>query len=173
MKKHAEGLLWFASLGCLYAAALTSSKVYLPFIAVVWAVTMVAVVPLHFIRAWRKLGAVPNKTQYAAWVGFETICAVALVGGFVWLFVPSHVTSIPEARELTLRQDLHVMRAVLDQYVVDKHKRPSSLDELVATGYLKQVPTDPMTGRNDSWAAEWSNDQKTPGIVLRLVSADR
>jgi len=92
-------------------------------------------------------------------------CAVALVGGFVWLFVPSHVTSIPEARELKLRQDLHVMRAVLDQYVVDKHKRPSSLDELVATGYLKQVPTDPMTGRNDSWAAEWSNDQKTPGIV--------
>jgi hypothetical protein len=81
MKRHAEGLLWFASFGCLYAAALTSSKAYLPVIAVVWAVTTGTVVPLHFIRAWRKRGAVPNKTQYAAWVGFETICAVALVCG--------------------------------------------------------------------------------------------
>jgi hypothetical protein len=35
MKRHAEDLLWFASLGCLYAAALTSSKAYLPFMAVV------------------------------------------------------------------------------------------------------------------------------------------
>lgn len=71
MKRHAEGLLWFASFGCLFAAALTSSKVYLLFIAVVWAVTTVALVPLHFIRAWRKHGAVPSKTHYAAWVGFR------------------------------------------------------------------------------------------------------
>ena len=83
MKSHAEGLLWFASFGCLYAAALTSSKVYLQLIAVVWAVTGATVVPLHFIRAWRKLGAVPNKTQYAAWVRFETLCIVALVDSSV------------------------------------------------------------------------------------------
>jgi len=53
----------------------------------VWAVTTVTVVPLHFIRAWRKLGAVPNKGQYAAWVGFETVCTAALVGGFVYLMI--------------------------------------------------------------------------------------
>jgi hypothetical protein len=86
MKRHAEGLLWFASFGCLYAAALTSSKVYLPLIAVVWATTM-TVVPLHFIRAWRKLGAVPNKTQYAAWVGLQTACTAALVCGFFYVMV--------------------------------------------------------------------------------------
>jgi hypothetical protein len=41
--------------------------------------------PLHFLRAWRKLEAVPNKGQYAAWVGFETACTLALVGGFVYI----------------------------------------------------------------------------------------
>lgn len=87
MKRHVEGLLWLASFGCLVAAASTSLKAYLPFIAVVWAVTTVTVVPLHFIRAWRKLGAVPNKGQYAAWVGFETVCTAALVGGFVYLMI--------------------------------------------------------------------------------------
>jgi len=87
MKRHVEGLLWLASFGCLVAAALTSLKAYLPFIAVVWAVTMVIVIPLHFIRAWRKLGAVPNKGQYAAWVGFETACTAALVGGFLYLLI--------------------------------------------------------------------------------------
>jgi hypothetical protein len=87
MKRHAEGLLWLASFSCLVAAALTSLKAYLPFIAVVWALTTVAVVPLHFIRAWRKLGAVPNKGQYAAWVGFEAVCAIALIGSFIYLMI--------------------------------------------------------------------------------------
>jgi hypothetical protein len=87
MKRHAEGLLWFASFGCLFAATLTSLQPYLPLIAVVWAVTTVTVVPLHFLRAWRKLEQAPNKGQYAAWVGFETACTVALVGGFVYLLI--------------------------------------------------------------------------------------
>jgi hypothetical protein len=87
MKQHAEGLLWFTSFGCLVAAALTSLQPYLPLIAVVWALTTVTVVPLHFFRAWRKLGAVPNKGQYAAWVGFETVCTIVLIGGFVYLMV--------------------------------------------------------------------------------------
>jgi len=64
-----------------------------------------------------------------------------------------------------MQQNLFPLRTLLDAYVADKHRRPQSLDELLASGYLKQVPTDPMTGGNDSWAAEWSNDPKAPGMV--------
>jgi general secretion pathway protein G len=71
-----------------------------------------------------------------------------------------------------LQQDLYTLRTLLNQYFVDTHKRPHSLDELVTAGYLKQIPTDPMTGRNDSWNVEWSNDPKIPGITNVRSSSD-
>jgi len=96
------------------------------------------------------------------------LIALALVG-LTWLgvemFVPSYVTSPREARERILRQDLFTMNQILSQYTLDNHKHPQSLDDLVAAGYLKQMPTDPMTGRNDTWVLEWSDDPKTPGII--------
>jgi general secretion pathway protein G len=71
-----------------------------------------------------------------------------------------------------LQQDLYTLRTLLNQYFVDTHKRPHSLDELVTAGYLKQIPTDPMTGRNDSLNVEWSNDPKIPGITNVRSSSD-
>jgi general secretion pathway protein G len=62
-------------------------------------------------------------------------------------------------------QDLHVMRAIINQYTLDLQKRPKSLDDLVEAGYIKQTPTDPITRRNDTWDLEWSNDPKMPGII--------
>jgi competence protein ComGC len=32
------------------------------------------------------------------------------------------------------------MNEITNQYTLDKHKRPQSLDDLVAAGYLKEVP---------------------------------
>jgi general secretion pathway protein G len=82
--------------------------------------------------------------------------------------------SVVKMRERTLRQDVIVIRALIAQYTLDLHRRPQSLHDLVAGGYLKQVPTDPMSGRNDTWVMEWSNDPKMPGIVSILSgSGDR
>ena len=73
--------------------------------------------------------------------------------------------SMEETREASLLQDLFTLRQVVAEYTVDQHKRPRSVAELVAAGYLKDVPADPLTGRSDSWVVEWSKDPKTPGIV--------
>jgi general secretion pathway protein G len=81
------------------------------------------------------------------------------------LLLPSYVTSPQQARERIVRQDLFILRAVIDQYTLDKEKRPHSLDDLVLAGYLKDVPLDPSTGRTDTWIVECSKDPKTPGIV--------
>ena len=94
--------------------------------------------------------------------------ALALFG-LVWLgvkvFVPSYVASPRENREHILRQDLFTMNQILNQYTLDNHKNPQSLDDLVAAGYLKKIPTDPTTGRSDAWVLEWSDDPKSPGII--------
>ena len=81
------------------------------------------------------------------------------------LLLPSYVTSPRQAREYKIKQDLLVMRAVIGQYTLDKQQRPHSLDDLIVAGYLRDVPTDPTTGRKDTWIVECSKDLRAPGIV--------
>ncbi len=85
MKRHIEGILWAVSFLSLIVAAMTSNRASLVFIAIVWVVSTVMVFPLHIVRAWRRWREVPNKWHYAAWVGFETVAAMALIGVFVYL----------------------------------------------------------------------------------------
>jgi general secretion pathway protein G len=73
------------------------------------------------------------------------------------------------AREAVLREDLHVMRAAIDSYTMDKQKAPQSLDDLIQSGYLRSIPEDPMTHSRDTWATDTSDalasvDQTEPGI---------
>jgi predicted alpha/beta hydrolase len=88
MKRHAEAILWAVSFLSLIVAAMTATRAYLFPITLVWIVSTVIVIPLHFYRAWRRWRDVPNKRQYAAWVGLETLAALALIGLFVYAVFP-------------------------------------------------------------------------------------
>ena len=83
--------------------------------------------------------------------------------------VPIYQRSILQAKESVLKQDLFTMRQVIDQYTLDKQKAPQSLDDLVSAGYLKKLPVDPFTIRNDSWVPVQDDsvadpNQTEPGI---------
>jgi len=54
-----------------------------------------------------------------------------------------------EFRENVLRQDLKTLRTVIDGYTEDHKVCPKKLTDLVAAGYLKEIPQDPMTGQPD------------------------
>jgi general secretion pathway protein G len=62
-----------------------------------------------------------------------------------------------KARETILKEDLRTMRKMIDQYAADKEKLPSSLDDLVSGGYIREVPVDPMTGQKD-WVVDMGDD---------------
>jgi general secretion pathway protein G len=131
----------------------------------VWLLLTVGALATYFYRAWHRVPQVSNKTMYVAWLTFETACVLASLYGLVWLFVPIYGPSPRQARERVLQQDLVEMRALISQYTLDMRKPPLSLDDLVAGGYLKAVPTDPMTGRKDTWIVICSSDRSQPGIV--------
>ena len=48
------------------------------------------------------------------------------------------------------------MRFAIDNYTVDKQQAPQSLQDLVDTHYLKEIPTDPFTGKKD-WVPQFDN----------------
>lgn len=99
----------------------------------------------------------------------ELVVVLSIIGILLMLAVPRYATSIKNAREAVLKEDLHVMRAAIDSYTMDKQKAPQSLDDLVQEGYLKSIPEDPMTHSKDTWStntsdAMYSLDQTEPGI---------
>jgi general secretion pathway protein G len=99
----------------------------------------------------------------------ELMIVMVVIGILAAIAIPSYTAAVQHAKEAVLRSDLHVMRAAIDSYTVDKSKAPQSLDDLVQSGYLKSMPVDPFTMRSDTWipAQEdslMSLDQTEPGI---------
>lgn len=69
--------------------------------------------------------------------------------------VPTYTTAITRAKEAVLRDDLYTMRHLIDEYTVDKQQPPSSLQDLVDSGYLRGgIPQDPITGSDQTWKAD-------------------
>jgi general secretion pathway protein G len=81
----------------------------------------------------------------------ELMIVMLIIGVLAAVAVPSFIASIRNAREAALKEDLHVMRDAIDSYTMDKNQAPQSLDDLVQSGYLKQIPIDPMTHSAETW----------------------
>jgi general secretion pathway protein G len=109
------------------------------------------------------------RQQDAGFTLIELMIVMAIIGVLAVIAVPSFIGAIKHAREAVLREDLHVMRAAIDSYTMDKQKGPQSLDDLIQDGYLKSIPEDPMTHSKETWVtgtsdALYSLDQTDPGI---------
>ena len=75
---------------------------------------------------------------------FLLVLSVALTPLFV-----QRRTSVRRMREATFSHDLWVMRECIDNFTKDREKPPQSLQDLVDGKYLREIPTDPLTGRKD------------------------
>lgn len=95
---------------------------------------------------------------------------ISLLLILVSIAVPMYNQSLQRAKESVLKQDLFTMRQVIDQYTLDKQKAPQSLDDLVSAGYLKVIPKDPFTGRNDSWQAVQEDVTLDPSVTEPGIS---
>jgi general secretion pathway protein G len=79
----------------------------------------------------------------------ELAIVITVIGILVAVALPGYQRIILVAKEDVLREDLRVMRKMIDQYTADKEEAPSSLEDLVSAGYLPEIPVDPFTGEAD------------------------
>ena len=110
------------------------------------------------------------RKQDAGFTMVELLIVISIMLILMLIAVPKYTIAIKNAREAVLREDLHIMRAAIDSYTMDKQKAPQSLDDLVQEGYLKTIPEDPNTRSKDTWQTDTSDmmssvDQTDPGIV--------
>jgi general secretion pathway protein G len=68
--------------------------------------------------------------------------------------------SIVKAHEAALHQDLFVMRQSIQNYTYDKEAAPNSLDDLHASGYIGDIPIDPITKQKD-----WITTEDCGGVL--------
>lgn len=85
------------------------------------------------------------------WTLIELLVVISLIMILASVAMSQYNTSIRAAQEATLKANLFRMRDAIDQYFADKGQYPSSLQTLVSEGYLRAVPTDPITRSAETW----------------------
>jgi general secretion pathway protein G len=98
----------------------------------------------------------------------ELMIVVTIIGILLAAAIPNYQHSMQISREAVLKQDLKTMREQIQSYTLDKQAGPQSLDDLVSAGYMREIPTDPITHAKD-WHADFddvllSPDQTAPGV---------
>ncbi len=94
------------------------------------------------------------ETNSEARTGFtlvEVMVVMAIIVTILSIAVPFYTQAMIRAKESVLMSNLFTIRSVIDQYTYDKEAPPQSLDDLVADGYLRDVPADPFTASRDTW----------------------
>ena len=90
----------------------------------------------------------------------ELMIVISIIIILAAVALPQYHKTIMHARETVLKDDLHKMRELIDQYAADKGKLPQSLDDLVTAGYMRQKPKDPITDTDD-WNPVMGDDPYT------------
>ena len=95
--------------------------------------------------------AISRRSLARGFTILELLAVVFIISLIAAIAIPRYQRAILKAREAALKQNLHVMRSVIDQYFADKKRYPESLEALVEGGYLRSVPADPFTESSSTW----------------------
>src|SRR5713101_7008202 len=99
----------------------------------------------------------------------ELMIVITIILILVAIAAGRYDQSVQRANEAVLRHNLQTIRTSIDNYTLDKQAAPQSLEDLVQAGYLRAVPTDPITRAKD-WVPQYdsvvlSPDQSSTGMV--------
>ena len=81
----------------------------------------------------------------------ELLVVLAIVSMLLTLAVPRFFSSVDTAKETILVENLRLTRETLDKFYADVGRYPESLDELVESQYLKDLPNDPVANSRTAW----------------------
>jgi general secretion pathway protein G len=81
----------------------------------------------------------------------ELIIVIAVIGILATIALPALKDVPRKAAESVLKTDLRIFRDIIDQYHGDKGHYPPTLEALVESGYLRDLPRDPFTKSNETW----------------------
>ncbi len=99
----------------------------------------------------------------------ELMIVITIILILIGIAAGRYDKSVQRANEAVLKHNLQTIRTSIDNFTLDKQAAPQSLEDLVQAGYLRSVPTDPITRAKD-WVPQYdtvvlSPDQSSTGMV--------
>ncbi len=92
-----------------------------------------------------------RKTAQRGFTLIELLIVMTVIGILASIAVPNYKRNLIKAREAVLMEDLYQMRRAIDAYFADHIRYPESLEELVTSKYLRDIPRDPFTQSSETW----------------------
>jgi general secretion pathway protein G len=126
----------------------------------------------------RQSGRLLRRGASAGFTMIELLIVMTLVVILAAVGMTQYRNSVTRAEEAVLKENLFRMRDAMDQFYADKNKWPADLAELVTEGYIREIPTDPITKSKDTWQTEQAepdgnNPASTGGIDNVRSGSDR
>ena len=84
----------------------------------------------------------------------EMLIVMTLIIILAGMAMTQYRNSVRRSEEAVLKENLFRLRDAMDQFYADKNKWPADLAELVSEGYIREVPTDPITKSKDTWQTD-------------------
>lgn len=81
----------------------------------------------------------------------ELLVVMSILALLLTLALPRYFSSLEHSKEVTLQENLKVMRDTLDKFYADRGRYPDTLELLVTERYLRHVPVDPITESAQTW----------------------
>lgn len=81
----------------------------------------------------------------------ELMVVLAIVATLLAIAAPRYFQHIERSKETVLKENLATIRNAIDQYHADSERWPLTLEALAESRYLRRVPVDPITERDDTW----------------------
>jgi len=91
----------------------------------------------------------------------ELMIVILIIAILVGVAALKYDRVVLTSKEAVLKTDLRTLRDAIDNYTLDKQAAPQSVDDLQQAGYLREVPTDPMTHAKD-WVAQFDSVVLSP-----------
>ncbi len=78
----------------------------------------------------------------------ELVMVITLMGILIAIAIPVYRAQVLASKESVLEHNLAILRDRIDQYKADRDEYPASLGALVDSGYLRELPLDPIAEGN-------------------------
>ena len=106
----------------------------------------------------------------------ELLVVLSIIVVLATMGMAQYRSSVIRSREAVLKEDLFRMNDAIDQYYADRGQYPGTLDALVSDGYMRKIPTDPITNQAD-WQTvpsepDPNNPTAPPGIYAVKSASD-
>ena len=105
-----------------------------------------------------------SQTRPNGFTLIELLVVMAIIATLLTLVAPRFMGSIDHAKETALQENLNTLRQSIDKYYGDTNSDPATLQTLVDKRYIRKVPVDPLTERDDTWQVDPPPDREQSGV---------